>query len=152
MERGVKGRHAVEAVVVSCMDFRLYSGDLSANLFRTIRETFSVGDFDILTIAGGARNVDQPSSPERRTVLFEDIQMALEKHRASKIIFLTHENCGKYASEGIIFKDCEEEKRFHAKELAEVLKPARERFPNATVKAGYVIFKNENSISIEEVK
>ncbi len=141
MEEGVKGRHAVEAVVVSCMDFRLYSGDLSANLFRAIRETFAIGDFDILTTAGGAKNT---------AALLEDIGLALEKHHAKKVILLNHENCGKYASEGIVFsvEEKEKEKEFHAKELANAAKIVKERFPGADVITGYAVFKNDNSISI----
>lgn len=149
--------HEVENVVVACIDFRFRHA-----LHEAIKEAFGIDHYDEIKLAGGAKNcslpgVEAPASAKatadkRREVVRDDVALALEKHRAQRIILLNHENCGKYAAEGYTFGNFPDEKAFHCKELMAAGAWAKKHFPKAEVRLGFVYVTEDEKVKIEEVK
>ena len=140
-------QHEVGTVVVTCMDFRFRK-----QLPNAIFLTFGVEDYDEIKLAGGAKNIVSPDKEGRQVAVFDDIRIALEKHRAKKIILLTHQNCGKYAAEGYVFTDPEAERIFHEKELRLAGDITFSRFMDAEILLGYAWVDPEEKILIDRIK
>lgn len=138
--------HEVENVVVACIDFRFRHA-----LHEAIREAFGIDHYDEIKLAGGAKNCSLPGVEARREVVRDDVALALEKHKAQRIILLNHENCGKYAAEGHTFGNFPDEKAFHYKELMAAGVWAKKHFPKAEVRLGFVYVTDDEKVKIEEV-
>ena len=87
--------HACKACAVHCMDFRIQK--TTDNLLKSLG--LSEGDFDRVSIAGGAANFEQ---------LEKHLELSKKLHNPSQIILTIHEDCGTGAKE---------EDLTHAKEL-----------------------------------
>ena len=71
----------IKAVVVCCMDFRF-----QAAVNRVIAEhQLDYGDYDLVSIKGGAGNFEQ---------LEEHLEAAKKLHNPQKVILTIHEDCG----------------------------------------------------------
>ena len=140
-------RHEVGTVVVTCMDFRFRK-----QLPNAIFLAFGVDDYDEIKLAGGAKNIVSPDKEGRRVAIFDDIRIALEKHRAKKIILLTHQNCGKYAAEGYAFTDPDAERIFHEKELRLAGDITFSHFMDAEILLGYMHVDREETVRIDQIK
>ncbi len=138
--------HEVENVVVACIDFRFRHA-----LHDAIKEAFGIDHYDEIKLAGGAKNCSLPGVEARREVVRDDVALALEKHKAQRIILLNHENCGKYAAEGHAFEHFPDEKAFHHNELLVAGDWAKKHFPKAEVRMGFVYVEGEEKVKIEEV-
>ena len=134
-----------EAVVVSCMDFRLHQ-----EVLTVLNRQFGIVQPDLLTHAGGAKSFSSPENMSRKFNLQHDIQLAIKAHSVQRILLLTHECCGKYAEEGRHFKCPNEERDFHFAELRKAGDYAQSFFREQTIIMGYVRFK-DNSVYIEQV-
>lgn len=139
--------HEVENVVVACIDFRFRHA-----LHDAIENAFGIRHYDEIKLAGGAKNCSLPGVESRRDVVRDDVALALEKHRAQRIILLNHENCGKYAAEGHAFANFSDERQFHYKELIAAGRWAKKHFPNAEVRLGFVYVTDDDEVKIEEIK
>lgn len=140
-------RHEVGTAVLCCIDFR-FRKQLPEALFVT----FGADEYDEIKLAGGAKNVSSPDKPGRREAALDDIRLAVEKHRAKKIILLTHQNCGKYAAEGYAFTDPEAERAFHEKELRLAGDVAFSHFSDADISLGYVWVDKDDIVRIDRIK
>ncbi len=140
-------KHEVGTVVVTCMGFRFRK-----QLPNAIFQTFGIDDYDEIKLAGGAKNIASPDKEGRRAAIFDDIKLALEKHRAKKIILLTHQNCGKYAAEGYTFTDPDAERIFHEKELRLAGDITFSHFMDAEILIGYMRVDREETVRIDQIK
>lgn len=140
--------HTVETAVVSCIDFRFNNF-----LHSAIEASFGVTEYDEIKLAGGAKNLSSPGKEERREVVAEDLLLAVEKHNVTKIILLTHENCGKYAADGNAFtpEEFEKEKAFHKKELSAAKDALTARFPGIETLLGFVYVTADDKVAIEKI-
>lgn len=134
-------KHAVQHLVLMCMDFRFNKG------FEKMLSSLGVREYDCLRLAGGAKGVTPKEEATRRRVVLDDIRLGVEKHHVDNIVLLTHENCGKYASEGHVFKNKAEERKFHKAELAEAKAAVQKEFPNVKVTAYHVTVDPANALS-----
>lgn len=137
------GKHKVSTVVVACIDFRFRK-----QLQEAISEACGVSDYDLIKLAGGAKNISSPDKDARREIVFDDISLALQAHHAERIILLNHQNCGKYASEGHVFADLAEERTFHEQELRRAGELATSQFKDAKIVLGYVWVDDNDKVAI----
>ncbi|MEK7647250.1 MAG: carbonic anhydrase [Patescibacteria group bacterium] len=139
-------KHMVGTVVVACIDFRF-----RAQLQKALLEACGVSDYDLIKLAGGAKNISSPDKDARREIVFDDIALALRAHHANKIILLNHQNCGKYASEGHVFADSAAEKIFHEQELRRAGELATSQFGGTEIVLGYVWVGDNDKVAISLV-
>lgn len=144
--------HQVSTVVVACMDFRFRDDIDDPKFTEAVFVAFGVEKFDEIKLAGGAKNISSPDKPGRRETVLDDIRLAVEKHRARKIILLNHQNCGKYASEGYAFTDPETERVFHEKELRLAGDVTFSHFMDAEILLGYAWVDQDDTLHISQVK
>lgn len=84
----------IKAVVVCCMDFRFQKA-----IQELIKENgLEYGDYDLVSIKGGAGNFDQ---------LREHLIVAKKLHNPQQIILTVHEDCGAKAKEEDLSKAVE---------------------------------------------
>lgn len=140
-------RDYAEAVVLSCMGFRFVSQTEAA-----VQKAFNIKDFDLIRLAGGAKNLSSPGIKSRRRTVMADIALAIESHHVRKIILLNHQACGKYAAEGFKweYSQFEAERAFHHQELRRAGEYAKKRFPQTEVLLGYTVVAG-NQVIIESV-
>ena len=124
-----------DSVVITCVSFRF-----RPHTEMAVQETFGIGNYDLISLAGGAKSISSPGIRSRRRAVLSDIDLVIEKHKVGKIILLNHQTCSKYAAEGISFgaSEREAERQFHHGELREAGRRMGLKFPNVTVLLGYM--------------
>lgn len=76
----------IKAIVVCCMDFRFQKA-----VYELIKENgLEYGDYDLVSIKGGAGNFEQ---------LREHLVVAKRLHNPQQIILTVHEDCGANATQ-----------------------------------------------------
>ena len=125
--------HKTQAVVLTCIDFRTYD-HAERVLEQAIVERFGVESFDIISLAGGARNLLQD---KRRDVVLEDLATSVRLHDPDLIILVNHEDCGAYGGSAQ-FSDADEEEQFHQEQLEQAAAIARQYVPAEKVKTFYL--------------
>lgn len=75
-----------ETLVVHCMDYRL-----QAYLNQWLEETLPSRSYDRVAIAGGVYDVYD---------VIRQVDIAVRLHEIQKVVFINHEDCGAYGSEG----------------------------------------------------
>lgn len=87
-------RHECEAIVVTCIDFRLQS-----YIDKWIQEHLNPGSFDRVAWAGGIKNLD---------AVMGQIDISRSLHHIKKVILINHEDCGAYGQESTLEKHSED--------------------------------------------
>ncbi len=77
----LKNHHSCKACIVHCMDFRIQS---TIDILLT-QLGLSLGEFDRVSVAGGAGNFDQ---------LKKHLEISTKLHHPWEIILTVHEDCG----------------------------------------------------------
>lgn len=75
-----------ETLVVHCMDYRL-----QAYLNQWMEETLPARSYDRVALAGGVYDIYN---------VISQVDIAVRLHEIQKVVFINHENCGAYGSEG----------------------------------------------------
>lgn len=139
-------QHHAEAVVLSCIDFRF-----TPFLRDIIERTLGISQFDLIQLAGGAKNLASPDSDARAAVVLEDLSLALRAHDTSIIVLVNHQQCGKYAEAGKRFNNLSEERAFHAEELTKAAYRIRREFPNIAIRGGFLFVNEMNDVAFENL-
>lgn len=137
-------QHTTDAAVLACVDFRFWKG-----LPDAVQEAFGVTNYDDVKIAGGAGNLTA-FSPERKQTTLDDLELAVKAHKVGKLILLTHQACGKYASIGETFDDPITEANFHTEQLHQAGKIAADFFPGVEVLLGFAHVA-DNKVVIDRI-
>ncbi len=108
--------HKTEALIVTCIDFRLQEA-----INNWISQNFSPKTFDRVALAGGVKNLE---------VILTQIEIAKRLHHINKVVLINHEDCGAYGEEGT------EEK--HSEDLKTAKEKIQSQFPDLTVETYYL--------------
>ncbi len=122
--------HTAEALVVTCMDFRLV-GSVASYLQGLGLE----GNYDHVALAGAALGVMQdPGSAWART-FWDHLKLARELHGIKRVIVIDHRDCG--ACKALIGPDCADdpsrEAEIHRQALMALSEEIRIRAPDLKV-------------------
>lgn len=108
--------HKAEALIVTCIDFRLQEA-----INQWISQNFSPKTFDRVALAGGVKNLD---------IIMGQIEIAKRLHGIKKVVLINHEDCGAYGDEGT------EEK--HRDDLHVAKEKIQSKFPDLAVDTYYL--------------
>ncbi len=86
--------HNAEAIVITCIDFRLQEA-----INSWISENFTSKTFDRVAFAGGVKNLD---------IILGQIDIAVRLHHIKKVVLINHEDCGAYGEAGTAEKHAED--------------------------------------------
>lgn len=108
--------HIAQALVVTCIDFRVQEA-----INKWISENFPLKSFDRVALVGGVKNLE--------TILGQ-IDIAVRLHHIKKVILINHEDCGAYGEAGTSQK--------HAEDLKAAKTKIKETYPNLEVESYYL--------------
>lgn len=80
--------HTCRVLVVHCMDFRF-----GPEIKKFLEKENLLGDCDIVSLAGAARNF---LDPETSAVAFKQIEISKRLHGISEVHLMSHADCGAY--------------------------------------------------------
>ena len=115
--------HTCDAVVISCIDWRLhpYVGMFTHNTYGTI---------DFISLAGAVKGlVDEQQNED----LISNIELSLKLHSPSTIVLTSHRDCGAHGGSAKFENDREQEFSHHARVLGQAEAVIREKFPKLSV-------------------
>lgn len=120
----------VEALLLSCMDYRLVD-----DVTRYMDGRGLTNKYDQVILAGASLGAINDQFPAWGTVFFDHVQVALDLHHIAKVIIMDHRDCGAYkVILGQDFsKDVEAETAIHAQQLQKVSTELGARFPSLGV-------------------
>lgn len=108
--------HQAEAIVVTCIDFRLQEA-----INNWISQNFAPKAFDRVALAGGVKNLE---------TILSQINIAHRLHHIKKVILINHQDCGAYGVEGSPEK--------HAEDLRNAKAKVKEIYPNLEIETYYL--------------
>ena len=116
-------------VLIRCMDFRFH-----AALEQGLRDLLAYeGGFECFDSPGAGGGGSKAIIDERsREVVFAALNLAMEKHEASRIVVADHIDCAAYGGSGL-HQDAAAEERFHAERLQEAYDILRETYPSLQI-------------------
>lgn len=103
--------HHCDNLIIHCIDFRFIK---AINAFMDAQELTE--NCDIISIAGGVKNLVEPSDPADRTVLLKQIELSKKLHGISAVYLVNHEDCGAYGGKQA-FESCAQETEYHRRHL-----------------------------------
>jgi len=125
--------HYCHDVLIRCMDFRFHR-----SLEGALRELLAYqGGFDAFDSpgvrGGGSKCILDADS---RKVVFAALNLAIQKHKASRVVVADHVDCRAYGGSPA-HENAEAEERFHAERLHEACAILRQAYPGLDVVAVY---------------
>lgn len=126
--------HKAKACVISCIDFRFQE-----TLEKFIQRENLGGEFDLISVAGSARDLVKPIEMMHQENLFRQVDISMRLHQPEKIIVIDHQDCGGWAQDGTIpggltmDKDRDNHKKF-SEELKNLLMA---KYPDKEIKNYY---------------
>lgn len=112
----IMNTHSCEAVVVTCIDYRLQKA-----IDNWISENFAPKTFDRVAFTGGVKNLD--------TILGQ-VDIAKRLHHIKKVILINHEGCGAYGEAGTAEK--------HSEDLKNAAGKIKEQYPDLKIQTYYL--------------
>ena len=128
------------SIVLSCIDYRFWPDALPL-----LEQKF--GEFDLIELAGGSKNISSPTVEADRTAVLESIKVSVELHGAKQIILTNHIDCGAYGGSKN-FESFDKELGFHRLELKKAAGIITKSFPNITIKKIIISHDNKGKINL----
>lgn len=108
--------HHCEAIVVTCIDFRLQE-----TIIKWLSENFQPKTYDRVALAGGVKDLE---------TILDQINIAVRLHHIKRVVLINHEDCGAYGEAGIPQK--------HSEDLKATKARVKEIYPNLEVEPYYL--------------
>jgi len=118
--------HGAKALVLRCMDYRFVT-----TLGEHLVELGLKDQYDLVCVAGAAKNMVDPFDPKDPEFIMRQIDIAKRLHHIEEVIIFNHLDCGAY---GKIFDSREDEVLRHETDLAKAKAMILEKFPDLKVR------------------
>jgi carbonic anhydrase len=127
--------YACDAAIVSCFDHRFDLG------FREFLKHTGVETPDHIKVAGGVKCLASPDHETERECVLEQIRKSVRLHGTSRVILMTHSDCGAYGRlEGGFGGDAQAEAAHHQRELVSAAAYVTEAIPGIAVRGYFADF------------
>ena len=120
--------HNAKVFLITCIDFRFIDDELS----HMYDKGYDV-NFDFFALAGVSIGINQTKYPEWTKTMFDHIEISKSLHHIKKVILFDHLDCGAYKTFCPGFKNEEEERELHIKELKIAAEKIKQKFPDLKV-------------------
>jgi hypothetical protein len=129
-EANLRAAGPTEALLLSCMDFRLV--DHTARYMKTRGLT---GKYDHIILAGAALGALTEKYPAWNQTFWDHVSVAIDLHKIQKVMVLDHRDCGAYkVILGQDFaKDPAKETAIQATQLKQLRKMIQAKYPTLAV-------------------
>ncbi|RJO62278.1 hypothetical protein C4544_00315 [candidate division WS5 bacterium] len=128
------------SIVLSCIDYRFWPDALPM-----LEKEF--GEFDLIELAGGSKNLTTPLHEADRKAVLDSIKTAVELHDAKEIILTNHTDCGAYGGSKK-FGSFQEEIDFHKSELKKAEEFIKKSFPKLSTKLVIISCDKDNRVNL----
>jgi len=136
--------HTAKAVVIRCMDFRTVSALRDHLVGLGLKDKY-----DLVSVAGAAKNLVDPANPADPEFLIRQIAIALSLHRVTEVILINHMDCGAYGS--VSFASKEDERARHEGDLKKAKEIIQKQFPGLQVRTVLADFVQTTSVHAEHI-
>lgn len=128
--------HCCRALILHCMDFRL-----GPAIKKFMEEHGLLGDADIVSVAGAAKNLD---------LSLGQIELSVKLHSIKTVILMNHTDCGAYGGRSA-FASEEDERQAHIKDMETAKQEVLAHFPNLEVQLWLAVIDERDQVKIERV-
>lgn len=138
--------HTCDALVLSCIDFRFHQ-----LLTDYVRRDLGISRFDLVALAGGAKNLASPAKKGYKEAVLDNIDIAIRLHGIKGVILTNHMDCGAYGGSGK-FATRDEEIAFHEAELRKAEVKIRGKFSGLEITLVLVgVHEADRSVTFKKV-
>jgi len=128
------------------MDFRL-----GAAIKKYLEERGILGDCDIISLAGAAKNLVSPTQESDRDFVLRQIEISKHLHNIKEVILMNHTDCGAYGGRDA-FSSAEAERNKHVEDLEKSKDMVRQKYPELQVRTMLAEIKPDGQIVIQKVE
>lgn len=129
--------HHCSTLVLHCIDFRL-----GRAIKEWLHEKGLLGDVDIVSVAGAAKNIVEPHAPSDREFVLRQIEISKRLHNINTVVLMNHTDCGAYG---------DVPRSVHEGHLVKAAESIRAAFADLDVRRALINISPDGSISIEEL-
>lgn len=129
-QTGAAAAHNAEALLLSCMDYRLID-----DITRYMDGRGLTNQYDHIVLAGASLGALTDYSKQWKETFWEHLKIASDLHHIKKVILMDHRDCGAYKVilKADFSKDPLLETRIHAKFLRDLMAAIHKRHPDLEV-------------------
>lgn len=127
---GAAPAHATEALLLSCMDYRLIDDTV-----RYMDGRGLTNQYDHVILAGASLGVLNNQFKNWSKTFWEHLKVAIDLHHIKRVILMDHRDCGAYKVilQADFSKDLQMETRIHGKFLRELMVAIHKTYPELEV-------------------
>jgi carbonic anhydrase len=127
--------YKADAAVVWCFDHRF---DL---VRQKLLKKIGVDRFDLIVVAGGAKNLSSPGSENDRQFVLGQIKSSIRLHGTKNVILMVHSDCGAYGGLAAFKNDAAVEAEHHRQEMHKAVAYLKTEIPDVAVQGVSVDFE-----------
>ncbi|PIT92017.1 MAG: hypothetical protein COU08_04140 [Candidatus Harrisonbacteria bacterium CG10_big_fil_rev_8_21_14_0_10_42_17] len=131
-----KEHYQANAVIIWCFNARFKPA------LEGLIEELNLGMVDIVTTAGGAKDLAVAEKPEYRDALLRQIEISIKLHGTRRIILMIHEDCGALGGSSAFENNTDKEFKACEKYLTQAREVVEARFPDAIIEMYFCNFKS----------
>lgn len=135
--------HHCKTVIVHCIDFRLGKA-----IKKYLEEQNLLGDCDIVSVAGAAKNIASPENDSEREFLMKQIDISKKLHNISEVILMNHSDCGAYGGSSAFSSKTEEQKK-HSDDMNMAAEIIRQKYPDLHIQTLLADIEDSGKINIK---
>jgi carbonic anhydrase len=122
--------HTTEALLLSCMDYRLID-----DIVKYMDGRGLTNQYDHVILAGASLGALTKNFKEWNKTFWDHLKVAIDLHHINSVILMDHRDCGAYKVilKADFSKDPKLEEDVHAKYLRELAQEVRKRYPKLEV-------------------
>jgi hypothetical protein len=135
--------HKAQAIALTCIDFRFRKA-----LNDFFENELNIYDVDHMAQAGGAKMLVE-EGPIRQWI-FENFDIAFDKHDVNKVILINHQDCGAYGGSAA-FAGLEDELGTQEMWLRHAVSVVHAKYPDKQVEAYLALLGDNDSVNFKIV-
>ena len=139
-------KHTCTTVIFHCIDFRF-----AADIKSYLEKENLLGDVDIVSIAGVAKNLVSPAKETDTEFVMRQLDISKRLHDVCKVVLMNHLDCGAYGGRKA-FESDEAEHAAHATDLEAAKRIILEKYPDLEVKNVIAHIDANAAISFEALE
>lgn len=137
--------HTCKALILRCIDFRFGKA-----IKKYLEEQGLLGDIDIVSVAGAAKNLVSPNSPSDTEFILRQIEISKKLHNIKELILMNHTDCGAYGGRKAFGSDGAE-KTQHIEDMKKAGKLIHTRYPDLEIKTILATISPTHEVAFETI-
>lgn len=137
--------HTCKALILHCIDFRFGKA-----IKKYLEEQGLLGDIDIVSVAGAAKNLVSPNSPSDTEFILRQIEISKKLHNITELILMNHTDCGAYGGHKA-FASHDEEVQKHQDDMQAARELVQTKYPDLEIKTVLATISPTHEVAFETI-